>query len=293
MIHPQAVGERILIYGRMIKFSHTLFALPFALAAVVLAQRENPLTVGNLFWLLMAMIGARSAAMGFNRIADVAIDSKNPRTSQREIPTGRLSRQSTVVFVALFSGLFVLAASRFGALCFYLSVPILILLFAYSYTKRFTILCHLCLGFAISMAPLGAWIALTNSLDWPIFVLSGALMTYIAGFDTLYACQDAVFDRKVGLYSIPARFGIAGALALARGLHLVSMLFFVWMYFAFQMGHVYLGAVCVIGALMITEHCLVKPDDLSHIHVAFFHMNSLISLVVFLGVFLDELLRGA
>jgi 4-hydroxybenzoate polyprenyltransferase len=283
--------DRVLTFGRMIKFSHTVFALPFALAAVVLANRTHPLTAGHFLWLLAAMVGARSAAMGFNRIADARLDGKNPRTAGREIPSGKLSLKTAVIFVILFSGLFILAASMFSRLCLYLSVPVLLILFSYSYTKRFTVLCHIYLGLTISLAPLGAWIALTGGFDWPIVLMSMALMTYIAGFDVLYACQDIAFDRKEGLYSIPVRFGPGRALAFAKGLHGLSLAFFVWLFFAFRMGPVYLGAVGFIALLMFIEHRLVKPEDLSRINIAFFHMNSLISLTLFLGVLADELMR--
>jgi 4-hydroxybenzoate polyprenyltransferase len=237
------------------------------------------------------MVGARSAAMGFNRIADARLDKKNPRTAGREIPAGKLSMEAAAIFVILFSGLFILAAAMFGRLCFYLSVPVLLLLFSYSYTKRFTILCHIYLGLTISLAPLGTWIALTGGFDWPILLMSLALMTYIAGFDVLYACQDIAFDRKEGLHSIPVRFGSAKALAIAKMLHGLSLVFFGWLFFAFQMGPVYLSAVGVIALLMIVEHLLVKPEDLSRINIAFFHMNSLISLTLFIGVLADELMR--
>jgi 4-hydroxybenzoate polyprenyltransferase len=285
------IWGRITTFGRMIKFSHTVFALPFALAAVVLANRVSPLTFGRLLWLLVAMVGARSAAMGFNRIADAGLDKKNPRTAGREIPSGKLSMGAAVIFVILFSGLFILAASMFGRLCLYLSVPVLLILFSYSYTKRFTVLCHIYLGLTISLAPLGTWIALTGGFHWPILLMSLALMTYIAGFDVLYACQDIAFDRKEGLYSIPVRFGPARALAMARWLHGLSLVFFVWLFFAFQMGPVYLVSVGIIALLMFIEHRLVKPEDLSRINIAFFHMNSLISLTLFLGVLADELMR--
>ena len=290
---PPLVGiwEQILTFGRMIKFSHTVFVLPFALAAVVLAHRVQPLTVGRLVWLLAAMVGARSAAMGFNRIADARLDRENPRTAGREIPAGKLSLQTAVIFVILFSALFILAAAMFNRLCLYLSIPVLLLLFSYSYSKRFTILCHLYLGLTISLAPLGTWIALTGGFDWPIVLMSLALMAYIAGFDILYACQDIAFDRREGLHSIPVRFGPAGALAIAKGLHGLSLIFFVWLFFAFQMGPVYLGAVVIIALLMVIEHLLVKPKDLSRINIAFFHMNSLISLTLFMGVLADELMR--
>ncbi|MCD4778902.1 MAG: putative 4-hydroxybenzoate polyprenyltransferase [Desulfobacterales bacterium] len=275
----------------MIKFSHTVFALPFALSAVILAQRQHQMIISDIFWILLAMIGARSSAMGFNRIADAKFDTKNPRTSKRDIPSGRLSLSSAVVFVILFSGLFIFSSAMLGKLCFYLSFPILVVLFSYSYTKRFTWLSHIYLGFAISLAPAGAWIALAKSFSWSILILSFALMTYIAGFDILYACQDIEFDKDEGLFSIPAHFGVKKALIIASIIHLASFCFFFLIYFVFDMNLMYFFAVVIIGILLIIEHRLVKPDDLSNVNFAFFHVNSLISITLFLGVLADELVR--
>jgi len=283
--------ERILTYGRMIKFSHTVFALPFALSAVILAQRQHQMIISDIFWILLAMIGARSSAMGFNRIADAKFDTKNPRTSKRDIPSGRLSLSSAIVFVILFSGLFIFSSAMLGKLCFYLSFPILVVLFSYSYTKRFTWLSHIYLGFAISLAPACAWIALAKSFSWSILILSFALMTYIAGFDILYACQDIEFDKDEGLFSIPAHFGVKKALIIASIIHLASFCFFFLIYFVFDMNLMYFFAVVIIGILLIIEHRLVKPDDLSNVNFAFFHVNSLISITLFLGVLADELVR--
>ena len=283
--------ERILTYGRMIKFSHTVFALPFALSAVILAQRRHQMIISDIFWILLAMIGARSSAMGFNRIADAKFDTKNPRTSKRDIPSGRLSLSSAIVFVILFSGLFIFSSAMLGKLCFYLSFPILVVLFSYSYTKRFTWLSHIYLGFAISLAPAGAWIALAKSFSWSVLILSIALMTYIAGFDILYACQDIEFDKDEGLFSIPAHFGVKKALIIASIIHLASFCFFFLIYFVFDMNLMYFCAVLIIGLLLIIEHRLVKPDDLSNVNFAFFHVNSLISITLFLGVLADELVR--
>ena len=283
--------ERILTYGRMIKFSHTVFALPFALSAVILAQRRHQMIISDIFWILLAMIGARSSAMGFNRIADAKFDTKNPRTSKRDIPSGRLSLSSAAVFVIFFSGLFIFSSAMLGKLCFYLSFPILVVLFSYSYTKRFTWLSHIYLGFAISLAPAGAWIALAKSFSWSVLILSFALMTYIAGFDILYACQDIEFDKDEGLFSIPAHFGVKKALIIASIIHLASFCFFFLIYFVFDMNLMYFFAVVIIGILLIIEHRLVKPDDLSNVNFAFFHVNSLISITLFLGVLADELVR--
>ena len=285
------LGRAIVTYGRMIKFSHTIFALPFALAAVVLAQRHHPIIASDIFWVLLAMVAARSAAMGFNRITDSHIDGLNPRTRTREIPAGRISTAQAVAFVVFSAGTFLLAAWMLGRLCFYLALPLLAVLFAYSYTKRFTWLSHLFLGFAISLAPVGAWVAMTKSMAAEIWLLSAALMTYIAGFDILYACQDVQFDRRAGLYSIPARFGVRRALQIARLIHMVCLGAFVSVYFAFEMNGAYLVTVAVIAILLIIEHRLVNPDDLSRINIAFFHVNSLISCTLFFGILADEVVR--
>jgi len=275
----------------MIKFSHTVFALPFAFSAVILAQRRHQMIISDIFWILLAMIGARSSAMGFNRIADAKFDAKNPRTSKRDIPSGRLPLSSAVVFVIFFSGLFIFSSAMLGKLCFYLSFPMLVVLFSYSYTKRFTWLSHIYLGFAISLAPAGAWIALAKSFSWSILILSFALMTYIAGFDILYACQDIEFDKDEGLFSIPAHLGVQKALIIASIIHLASFCFFFLIYFVFDMNLMYFFAVVIIGILLIIEHRLVKPDDLSNVNFAFFHVNSLISITLFLGILADELVR--
>ncbi|GBC63813.1 4-hydroxybenzoate octaprenyltransferase [Desulfonema ishimotonii] len=275
----------------MIKFSHTVFALPFALSALILVSRRYPVTLSDILWILVAMVGARSAAMGFNRLADAGIDARNPRTANREIPAGKLSRSAATLFVAIFSGVFITAAAMLGTLCFYLSFPVLGVLFFYSYTKRFTWLAHIWLGFAISLAPTGAWVAIAGHFSWEILLLSLALLTYIAGFDILYACQDADFDRAQGLFSIPSRFGIPKALVMAKLIHGLSYGAFLGLFFAFDMSGVYLMTAGLIGLLLIFEHWLVRPDDLRNVHIAFFHVNSLISITLFAGILTDELLR--
>ncbi len=207
--------NKILTYGRMIKFSHTIFALPFALSAIVMAWRDQPSSYPVLLWILLAMVFARSAAMGFNRIVDAAIDAKNTRTVIREIPAGLLSKKEAVLFVVISSVLFVFSAAMLSSLCFYLSFPVLFFLMFYSYTKRFTKYCHLYLGFAISLAPIGAWVAVTGAFSWSVFFLSLGLMTYIAGFDILYACQDIEFDKKEGLHSLPSLLGPQKAMTIS------------------------------------------------------------------------------
>ncbi len=282
---------RGLAYGRMIKFSHTIFALPFALSALVLAQRQVGITTGTLFWIMAAMVGARSAAMGFNRIVDAEYDGNNPRTVGREIPTGKLDKKAAVRFVFFFSLVFIAAAAMLGKLCLYLSFPVLAMLFFYSYTKRFTLFCHIYLGLVIALAPLGAWIAVTGGFSPGILLLSLALLTYIAGFDILYACQDIQFDQAAGLHSIPARLGVPKALGISTGLHLISFFALLGLLPVFHLGRIYLIVVIAIGILLIIEHRLVHPEDLSRVNMAFFHMNSIISILLFAGIFLDYLVQ--
>jgi 4-hydroxybenzoate polyprenyltransferase len=286
-----ALANLIRTFGRMIRFSHTLFALPFALAAVVLAQRIRPLTPPLLFWILVAMAGARSAAMGFNRIADRKIDRANPRTAGRELPTGVISLKAALGFVGISSLVFVAAAAMISRLCLFLSFPVLAVLFLYSYTKRFTVLSHLYLGFGISLAPLGAWIAVTGRFDPSVMILSLALLTYIAGFDILYACQDLEFDQRTGLCSIPASLGPRAAFRISAVLHGITFLSLLLVFVVFNLGVVYLLATVIMGALLVVEHRLVRPHDLTRIEAAFFHVNSAISVILFLGILGDELVR--
>ncbi len=283
--------NKIQVYGRMIKFSHTIFALPFALSAVVMAWQTSQPSIMDFLWILLAMVTARSAAMGFNRIVDADIDSKNQRTAIREIPSGQLSKKQAIFFVILSSALFVISAAMLSNLCFYLSLPVLFFLLFYSYTKRFTKYCHLYLGFAIGLAPIGAWVSIVGTLSWPIVFLSLALMSYIAGFDILYACQDIDFDKEEGLYSLPSKIGPKKAMFVSSLLHIATMLLFWAMYLTFAMHPVFLMFLGVIGILLIVEHKLVKPDDLSNINMAFFHMNSIISVLLFIGVLTQGFLK--
>jgi 4-hydroxybenzoate polyprenyltransferase len=284
--------RKILDYGKMIKFSHTVFALPFALSAVVLAWQTHVPSVWELFLILAAMVGARSAAMGFNRIVDADIDKKNPRTAVREIPSGVLTRPQALVFVGVSSLLFVGAAALLSPLCFGLSFPVLGLLFFYSFTKRFTAYCHLVLGFVISLAPIGAWVALTGTLNWGIVMLAVALWFYIAGFDILYACQDIDFDREQGLFSLPVRLGPARAMQVSTLFHGLFLAFLLGVYAFFDMHAVFLFFWAVIAVLIVFEHRLVRPDDLSRIDVAFFHVNSAVSVLLFAGILIQTVFRG-
>uniref|UniRef100_A0A832A1J2 4-hydroxybenzoate polyprenyltransferase n=1 Tax=Desulfacinum infernum TaxID=35837 RepID=A0A832A1J2_9BACT len=281
-----AMGS-IKTYGKLIKFSHTVFALPFALAAVTLAHRLKPLTVSSFFWIVLAMVGARSAAMGFNRLVDARFDRLNPRTADRPSVTGEISTRAMVAFIAGSSALFVLSAAMLGPLCFHLSIPCLGVLFGYSYTKRFTAASHLYLGAAIGLAPIGAWIAVTGSLDSRILLLSAALMTYIAGFDILYACQDVDFDRSMGLYSLPARWGIPRALRFSAALHVATVAALAALGIAFRLGLIFYVFLSAIAGLLVLEHRLVRPHRLDRIPIAFFHVNSVVSVLLLAAVWLD------
>ncbi|SDU42318.1 UbiA-like polyprenyltransferase [Desulfobacula phenolica] len=283
--------NKILVYGKMIKFSHTIFALPFAFSAVVMGWETHSPSAWDFFWILTAMVGARSAAMGFNRIADAEIDIKNSRTAIREIPSGALSKKDVALFVGLSGLAFVLSAAMLSKLCFILSFPVLFFLMFYSYTKRFTKYCHLYLGFAISLAPVGAWVAITGTLSWSIVFLSLGLMTYIAGFDILYACQDIDFDRTEGLFSLPSKLGPKKAMQISSLLHVCTFVFLLAMYAAFGMHPVFLVFLGVIGLLLIAEHQMVKPDNLTQINMAFFQMNSIISVLLFVGVLTQGFLK--
>ncbi|MEA2102350.1 MAG: UbiA-like polyprenyltransferase [Thermodesulfobacteriota bacterium] len=286
---PLTTPSGLTTYLKMIKFSHTIFALPFALASVVLAYKYTTIDPADIFWIITAMIGARSAAMGFNRLADAAIDKKNPRTAAREIPSGTMTGRDAVIFILVSAIIFVFSAGMLSMLCLWLCLPVLFMLFFYSFTKRFTWLCHLILGLAIGMVPMAVWVALTGEMPWRIGVLGLALLTYIAGFDILYACQDVGFDRDQGLYSIPARFGIKPALVISAALHLATLSCLVGLFWIFDLNAIYLGLTGIIGLLLIVEHWLVTPDDLSRIPIAFFHVNSIISVLILVSILAGSL----
>lgn len=274
----------------MIRFSHSIFLLPFALSALILAPREQ-LGLGRLFWILAALVSARSAAMGFNRIADRRLDGANPRTSGRALPAGRISLGEAWAFVLVSAAVFFLSAAMLNSLAAALSPFALGFVLAYSFTKRFTLLSHLWLGLGTAMAPAGVWVALTGSLTWEIMILVGSVAFWVAGFDVLYACQDVEFDRKWGLFSIPARLGVGRALWVARGFHALSFSGFLWVRNLFALGSVYLLGVLLIGALFLVEHLLVSEKDLSRINDAFFTVNGLVSVLYFLAVLADNWFR--
>jgi 4-hydroxybenzoate polyprenyltransferase len=278
-------------FGRMIKFSHTVFALPFALAAAAIAARGHGITVGRLAAIVVAMVGARTAAMGFNRIADRHIDARNPRTAGRELPTGKVSLASAALLTVAAAIVFVGASAWLGRLCLALSPVALALVLGYSYTKRFTWLCHLFLGLAIAAGPGGAWIAVRGDVAAPALWLMLAVATWIGGFDILYALADRDFDRSAGLHSIPARFGVRGALFASALLHLVAVGAMVMLGRAGGLGIVYLIGVALIAAILVWEHAIVRPGDLSRLDMAFFNLNGYVSVAFFVATLLDVLIR--
>ena len=268
--------SRVLAYGRMIKFSHSVFALPFALASAALAAREG-FRWAQLGWIVLAMVGARSAAMGFNRLADHAIDARNPRTAGRELPRGVLRRREVWALVLISSAVLILAAAMLGPLCLALSPLALAIVFGYSYTKRFTALSHVVLGLALAIAPVGAWLAIRGTFSPIAVVLGLAVLAWVAGFDTIYSCQDADFDRATGLHSLPARLGVRRALLAARAFHVAAIGFLVAVYPMARIHPLYLAGVAGIAALLAYEHSLVRADDLSRVDAAFFTLNGWVS----------------
>ncbi|MBK34163.1 MAG: 4-hydroxybenzoate octaprenyltransferase [Gemmatimonadetes bacterium] len=282
--------DRVIAYGRMIKFSHSIFALPFAFSAAVLAATETSLTPRVVFWIVVAMVGARSAAMGFNRLVDRQMDAENPRTAGRELPQGVISPVAVTALVVLSSLILVFAAYKLNRLCFALSPFALFIVFFYSYTKRFTWATQLFLGLALSVAPIGAWIAVTGYLSPKVLLLGGAVMFWVSGFDIIYATQDERFDRSFGVYSIPQRFGIARALWISRVLHVISFALMLVVGRVFGLGSIYFVGVFAIGGLLVYEHRLVGPNDLSRAAMAFMNLNAIISCVYFAFTLADVLL---
>jgi 4-hydroxybenzoate polyprenyltransferase len=285
-----AVLHDLRVTLEMIKWEHSIFALPFALCGAMLAAGGFP-SVHQLLWIVVAMVAARSAAMAFNRWADAAIDAANPRTSTRALPAGHLSPAFVVTFVVGSSLVFVLAASQLNRLALLLSPVALAVLLLYSYTKRVTRWSHVVLGFALGIAPSAAWIAVRGSLDPRILLLTAAVTFWVAGFDVLYACQDYEFDQQAGLHSIPRYLGIRGALWVARGFHVVMIGFLVALLIVFGLGKLAAVGVGVVILLLLYEHALVKANDLSKLNAAFFTMNGVISVLFFVFMAADLLLR--
>lgn len=281
---------KVKIFAEMIKFEHTIFALPFAYLGAFLAVGGAP-TLSQFLWITLAMVGARTAAMSLNRIIDRHIDARNPRTATRAIPRGLLSVSEVWVYTLLSFLLMGYAAAQLNELCFKLMPIAIFFLVIYSYTKRFTWLCHLVLGIAIGLAPLGAWVAIRAAIELPGVVLGLAVATWIAGFDIIYACQDYEFDRTHGIYSIPARFGLAKALLVARVMHALTVVLLVLTGVLVAAGWIYYLGVLITVGILIKEHSLVSPRDLSKLDIAFFNMNGIIAVLMFAFTLLDLFLR--
>ncbi|HEV2342401.1 MAG TPA: UbiA-like polyprenyltransferase [Candidatus Acidoferrales bacterium] len=270
----------------MIKFEHSVFALPFALVGALLAERAGhsgwppARTLAWQFaWIIVAMVGARSAAMTMNRIADLRYDKLNPRTQSRALATGQLSLGFAWTFTLISAAVLVLAASQLNLLALELSPVALAILFFYSYTKRFTTWSHLVLGFCLGMSPAAAWIAVRGSLDWRMLILCAAVTLWVGGFDVLYACQDVEFDKQAGLFSIPKKFGVPRSLIIARAMHVIMGGLLAWLAVSFALSWLAWAGIAVVALLLAYEHSLVKPNDLTKINAAFFTVNGYISLL--------------
>jgi len=288
--------SRLVAYANLVKLPHTIFALPFALVGVVLASYRRPLRLADVGWVILAFTAARFAAMAFNRIVDREIDRRNPRTAMRELPRGVLGVGETWVAVLLASGLFIFSASQLNALCFVLSPLALAWIFLYSYTKRFTRWSHLVLGISLAIAPVGGYLAVAGRWSrpwWTLIALALAVATWVAGFDIFYSLQDVEFDREQRLKSIPAALGEARAIRVARIMHMVSIVALIAVGLAVRGGAWYWGGVLLAAVLLLYEHSLVTPRDLTRLDAAFFAMNGMISIAFFFFVLMDRLMRGS
>jgi 4-hydroxybenzoate polyprenyltransferase len=264
----------------MIKWEHSVFALPFALTGAVLAARGWP-SARVLLWIVVCMVSARSAAMAFNRLADAQLDAANPRTAMRALPAGLLKSGFVAAFTVVSAAIFVLGAAMLNRLTLILALPTLAVLLAYSYMKRVTRWSHVVLGLALGIAPSAAWIAVRGSLDWRISVLSLAVLLWVGGFDVLYACQDFEHDRRTGLNSLPQAFGLETAFWTARAMHVGMLALLLWLVQLFQLGPVALVGVAVVAALLIYEHSIISPRDMRRMNAAFFTLNGVISVAFF------------
>lgn len=284
------IWQKLRITLEMIKFEHTLFALPFAFIGALLAGQGLP-SASQIIWIIAAMVGARSAAMTFNRIVDIQYDRLNPRTDRRALPAGTLSMSFAVVFTVLMAGVFIFSAAQLNTLCFYLSFPTLGILLFYSYTKRFTVLSHVFLGLAIGLAPLAAWLSIRGEFALAPILLSAAVMFWVAGFDVIYALQDMEFDKANRLFSIPARLGPRGALMLSSIFHVATIVLLFATALNTDLGGIAYAGIAIVAGILFWEHRIVKPGDLSRINVAFFTLNGYVSILLLLSFATDILIR--
>ena len=292
MSQAPAWARRVGDFAGLVRFSHTLFLFPFALGSVLLAHRVKPVTPWVALWIVVALVAARSAAMIMNRIADRRFDAANPRTASRHLVTGQVSPALAAGWLAASCAVFVLAAWMLGELCLILSPVALAWVLGYSFTKRFTALCHLWLGAATALAPLGAWVAVTGSFDWRALVLAATVTLWVAGFDVIYACQDEDFDRQRGLHSLPAKLGVGGALRLSLGLHLAAAAGLLLMAPIFGLGMVYLAGAVLMALILMAEQALVH-QRLAKVPLAFFTFNGVVSVLFLAAVALDLWVEGS
>jgi len=288
-IRRYSLYRQLKIVLEMVKIEHTIFALPFAFLSALLALRGWP-DIEQVAWILLAMVGARSAAMAFNRLVDLPFDSKNPRTSNRALPRRLVTKGFVTGFIIVSSAALVFAASRLNRLSLMLSPVALAIVFFYSFTKRFTWLSHIFLGIALAAAPIGAWIALRGTIELSPLILGLAVMLWVSGFDIIYSCQDLDFDRKESLYSIPGRFGITAALRISAFLHLIMTGILAFLFWKEGLGTISYIGLAVVGLLLAYEHSLVRPGDMSRANTAFFTVNGWISILLFVSAMIDLLL---
>ena len=281
---------KIRIFLEMIKFSHTVFALPFALTGALLAAGGVP-GVRQIIWIVLAMVGARTAAMAMNRLIDAEIDARNPRTAGRAIPAGLLGSGMTLFFIIASTALMLFSAAMLNPLCLELSPIALFFLVLYSYCKRFTSLAHVVLGICLAAAPIGAWVAIRGQIEAPSLVLGGVVLFWVAGFDILYALQDREFDKAAGLHSIPVLLGVDGSLWTARIFHLVMMGLLLGLYSIMHLGGIFMIGILVVSGMLLYEHWLLKDGDLSKLDAAFFNMNGYISVAILLFTAAEVLTR--
>ena len=283
--------NKLKVYLEMIKFQHSIFALPFAYLGAFLSQMRVPGLV-TLLWITLAMVGARSFAMALNRLIDLEIDRRNPRTAERALPKKLLSVSTVILFILLSLAIFLLAVYNLAPICRYLWPFVILPFVVYPYTKRFTWLSHFVLGLCLGLAPAGAWLAVTNTVSLDPLLIGGAVLLWVAGFDIIYAIMDIDFDRQYGLFSIPSKFGVKRSLALTKLLHTASIAIFTWIGIRLGLGLLYFIGIAVTAILLIYENSLIKPNDLSRLNLAFFTMNGVVSVVMFCFVAFEVTLGG-
>jgi len=280
------VLKRLKSYGELVMFSHTLFSLPFALISMIWAADGLP-SAATIFWILIALIGARNGANALNRIVDKDFDKKNPRTASRHLPKGVVKDYEAYGIVLLCFLIFIIAAYMLNPICFILSPVALFLFIIYSYTKRFTWLCHIVLGITCGGAPVGAWLAVTGKFAWAPIILGAVVTLWIAGFDIIYATQDIEFDRKIGLFSIPAKFGLKGALYISTMFHFIMILLLISLHYIIHLGFIYLFGIFISTILLALEHYIVSPSNEKRMKFASYHINQIVSVLIFIFTMLD------